>query len=354
MKIIILAGGGGMRLWPLSKQSKPKQFQNILGERSMLQESVTRLTSEFNLSDVYVATNEAYADEARSELPDLPDGHVLVEPEKRDTAGGLGFAGWQVDTESEEEVLAFLPADHYIADAEEFRRGLRSGEQYLQEHPESIVTLGIQPTAPETGYGYIAYETERSGQYGSHDIHAVTEFKEKPDVETAREYLVAGNYVWNAGMFLMTKSHLKELYRTILPDMADTFEQLQEETEEARIAEVYGQIEKMSFDHGILERIEQIAVLPISMGWSDIGSWRAVKDLYEEDNSTVLGTSRHLDIESDGVLIHGQTDRMISTIGVKNIAIVDTEDALLVADMDRTQEVKKLVEQLEEEESGVV
>jgi len=320
----------------------------------MLQESVERLRPEISISDIYVATNEAYAHEVRRELPGLPEGHVLVEPEKRDTAGGLGFAGWQVATETEEEVLAFLPSDQYIADTKEFRQGLYSGKKYLEEQGDAILTLGIRPTEPETGYGYIAYETEPAGRYGSHDIHTVLEFKEKPDPETARGYLAAGTYVWNAGMFLMTGAHLKELYRTFLPDMAEIFERLVEETDADRIAELYGQVEKTSFDHGILEKVEKIAVLPIAMGWSDIGSWKAVKELHAGERSTVLGAAEHVDIDSDGVLIHGQSGRLISTIGVRNLAIVDTEDALLVADIQRTQEVKTLVEKLEEEGSGAV
>ncbi|MFB6225478.1 MAG: mannose-1-phosphate guanylyltransferase, partial [Candidatus Paceibacteria bacterium] len=253
-------------------QQTPKQFQRLLGDKTMLQESVERLFPDFSMSDIYVATHEAYSTEVQTELPDLPAEHILTEPEKRDTAAGLGLAGWRVP-----EVIAFLPADHYVGNPEEFRRVLLSGQIFLSESPDTMVTVGITPHTPETGYGYIKYTSPEWTTQSPHAIYPVEAFTEKPDEETALSYLRHGGYVWNAGIFLTTKTHLQHVYRTHVPQMAQTLDAIGKEQDHQRVKELYTQVEKISFDYAILEHTDALAVIPAEFGWSDIGSWKAVK-----------------------------------------------------------------------------
>lgn len=343
MKIIIMAGGTGTRLWPLSRTSKPKQFQPLFGSETMLQMTVKRLLSHFAIEDIYVSTNEQYKDEVISELPQLAKHQIILEPEKRDTAPANGLATIAVNAKPD-EAIAFLAADHYIHKPQELCRILQLADQFLNKSPEYIVTLGITPTAPETGYGYIKYHQDSI--FGEHNqaIYKVDAFVEKPDFKTATQYLADGNYVWNSGMFVVKKQRLLEMYQEYLPATAKILQKL-ERNKLKDLEKLYKLTDAISFDYGIMEKAKYIAVIPADIGWSDIGSWSALKDMLQTDDITVThkGSSQHFDIDSEHILVHSHNkDKVIATIGIRDIVIVETEDALLVSHIDKVQEVKKI------------
>jgi mannose-1-phosphate guanylyltransferase len=343
MKIIIMAGGTGTRLWPLSRTSKPKQFQPLFGKETMLQMTVKRLLSHFNLEDIYVSTNEQYKEEVLSELPQLPKNHIILEPEKRDTAPANGLSTIAVKAKPDESI-AFLAADHYIHKPQELCRILQLADSFLQNSPEYIVTLGITPTSPETGYGYIKYKQESLSETQNEAIYEVDAFVEKPDFKTATQYLADGNYVWNSGMFVVQKQRLLEMYQEYLPNTAKILLEL-EKNKLKNLAKLYKLTDAISFDYGIMEKAEHIAVIPADIGWSDIGSWSALKDMLQTDDITVThkGSSKHFDIDSEHILVHSHSkDKVIATIGIRDIVIVETGDALLVSHIDKVQEVKKI------------
>ena len=343
MKIIIMAGGTGTRLWPLSRISKPKQFQPLFGEETMLQMTVKRLLSHFSLEDIYIATNQQYREEVLQELPELAANHIILEPEKRDTAPAIGLASISVDARSD-EAIAFLAADHYIHKPQELCHILQIADEFLQQSPEYIITLGITPTAPETGYGYIKYSQDSLVENQSISVYEVDAFVEKPDFKTATEYLADGHYVWNSGMFVVQKQTLASMYQEYLPDTAKILVDI-ELYKEANIEGLYHRTDAISFDYGIMEKANHIAVIPADIGWSDIGSWSALKDMLQVDDITVThkGSSKHFDIDSEHILVHSHNkDKIIATIGIRDIVIVETEDALLVSHIDKVQDVKQI------------
>lgn len=343
MKIIIMAGGTGTRLWPLSRTSKPKQFQPLFGEETMLQMTVKRLLTHFTLEDIYVSTNAQYEAEVLAELPQLSSKHIILEPEKRDTAPANGLSTIAVNAKSNESI-AFLAADHYIHKPQELCHILKLADKFLQQSPEYIVTLGITPTSPETGYGYIKYSQESLVENQKQAIYNVEAFVEKPDFQTATQYLANGNYVWNSGMFVVQKQRLLEMYQEYLPNTAKVLLEL-EENKLKNLENLYKKTDAISFDYGIMEKAQYIAVIPADIGWSDIGSWSALKDMLQTDEITVThkGSSKHFDIDSEHILVHSHTkNKVIATIGIRDIVIVETADALLVSHIDKVQEVKKI------------
>ncbi len=342
MKIIIMAGGTGTRLWPLSRNSKPKQFQVLFGNETMLQMTVKRLLTHFSLDDIFIATNQQYKEEVLQELPDLPGNHIILEPEKRDTAPAIGLASISVNAQSD-EAIAFLAADHYIHKPQELCHILQIADEFLQQSPEYIITLGITPTAPETGYGYIKYSQESLVENQAISVYEVDAFVEKPDFKTATEYLADGHYVWNSGMFVVQKKTLAAMYQEYLPNTAKILSQIEENTI-PDIEELYHQTDAISFDYGIMEKADHIAVIPANIGWSDIGSWSALKDILQEETTvTHKGSSQHFDIDSEHILVHSHNkDKIIATIGIRDIVIVETEDALLVSHVDKVQYVKQM------------
>lgn len=343
MKIIIMAGGTGTRLWPLSRTSKPKQFQPLFGDETMLQMTVKRLLTHFTLDDIYISTNIQYQSEVLAELPQLSKNHIILEPEKRDTAPANGLSAIAVGAKSD-EAIAFLAADHYIHKPQELCKILQLADSFIQQSPEYIVTIGITPTSPETGYGYIKYSQDSLVENQENSIYEVEAFVEKPDFQTATKYLSEGNYIWNSGMFVVQKQILLDMYQEYLPNTAKILVEL-EKNNLQNLSQLYQKTDSISFDYGIMEKAKYIAVIPADIGWSDIGSWSTLKDMLQTDEVTVThkGSSQHFDIDSDHILVHSHNkNKVIATIGIRDIVIVETEDALLVSHIDKVQEVKKI------------
>ncbi len=353
MDIVILAGGSGTRFWPLSRRLKPKQLMSVFGGKSMLQRTVERVIP-LRPRRIMVVTNALQAAETARQLDYLKDMpiDIIAEPVGRNTAPAIGLAATIIAAEDPEAVMAVLPADHYILAEEEFRATLlRAAAAARLGH---LVTLGIKPNRPETGYGYI----EAGQMPDDAGAYRVQRFVEKPMIEKALEFLAAGNFYWNSGMFVWQvrvilaemEKHLPELASAlrrlnIPPDTGDLPAALAPQVEA-----VYRQLKSESIDYGVMEKAGNVTVIPADFGWSDVGSWRALPEVMAPDGAgNVLIAGEGINIDSAGCLVYGG-DKLVALVGVKDLIVVDTEDALLVCAAERAQDVKKVVEILEERE----
>ena len=349
--VVIPAGGGGTRLWPRSRQATPKQFLDIVSERTMLQETTDRVEGLVPPERLYVITNGRHADAVRGQLSDVPPQNIVGEPEGRDSAPAIGLMAAILEkTLGPDAVMATLPADHVILNPEQFRSILRAAAEVATDG--YLVTLGIPPTGPDVGFGYIqSGDAVREQTDAGVPVFAVRQFREKPTREVAEEYLRDGGYFWNAGMFIASVRTLRELYKTHLPQMEAGFAQIVAaygtEKFESVLGEVFPTLEKISVDYGIAEKADRVAVIPADIGWNDVGSWQRLAEVLAEagqgDENIVIG--HHVGVDTHGALIYSP-NRLIATIGLDDIIVVDTPDATLICPRSRSEDVKRVVDEL--------
>ncbi len=347
--IAIMAGGSGTRFWPASRARLPKQFLNITGPRPMIEETYLRLAPLVEDSRILIVTNRWHEPRVR-EIFTGRAVRILVEPEGRNTAPCIGLAALHVKREADDAVLIAVPSDHFVADDEAFREALRAAATLVRSG--GIATLGVTPTRPETGYGYILKGAPCEPVLG-HPVHRVERFVEKPDLPTAQQYVASRQYLWNSGIFAFTVQTIWREIARHLPHLARALLQLEESlragTYEQTLEEVYGQVEAISIDYGIMEKTEEpIYVLPVTFGWSDVGSWQAVHELRarerDEARNLIVGEAMLIDVRDS--LVYSQTGRLIAVLGLERIMIVDTPDVLLVGDLARSQDVRQFPDRL--------
>jgi mannose-1-phosphate guanylyltransferase len=349
---VIMAGGGGTRLWPLSRQTRPKQMLKLFDARTLFQTAVDRLGSIFPGERILVVTVEEQAKELHSQCPFLPFENFLIEPMPRGTASVVGLAAAVLKQRDPESVMAVLTADHYIGNEENFRSLLMTGEEVA--HQDYLVTLGITPTYPSTGYGYIQ-QGEPLGTYGERDVYHVLRFKEKPGEEQAKQMLVGGDHAWNSGMFIWKTDRILEEFQRQMPDLYHSLEKISTAWNTPdRIQTVYQiwpAIKSETIDYGIMEGAERVAVIPAAdLGWSDVGSWDSLFEVLPSDEygNIVLG-GQHIGLDSSGSLIYvNNGSRIMVTIGVSDLVLVDTGDVVLVCPKDQAQKVREVVNILKE------
>lgn len=346
---LIMAGGSGTRFWPLSRKSYPKQALKLIDDREMINLTIDRCSPFIEGEDMYIVTNKAQSPLMR-ELTEgrLPKENIISEPCARNTAPCILYSAMKLRKKYGDAVMCVLSADHAIEDEGAFRQVLKDGSQYAMENDE-IVTMGIVPTFPSTGYGYI-----KKGEKNPFKttIYNVEKFVEKPAEETAKEYIATGEYFWNSGMFIFKAStildsfekNLSHMYRA----MADIEDALNTDREEAEVERVYPKLDSISLDYGIMEREERISVIPGTFGWSDVGTWDSIADVQPKDENGNVIKGRHIGIDTKDCVIYS-TDQVITTIGLEDIVVVSTGDSLLVCKKDRAQDVKKIVDILGEE-----
>jgi len=348
--VVIPAGGGGTRLWPRSRQTTPKQFLDIVGARTMLQETADRVRALVPPSHLYVITNAQHTGPVRAQLPDVPAANIVGEPQGRDSAPAIGLMAALLEkTLGPDAVMVVLPADHVIPAGDTFRAILALAAKTARDG--WLVTLGILPTSADTGFGYIqAGEPITRDEELGVTVSQVKQFKEKPGREAAEEYLRAGNFFWNAGMFIATVGTLRSLYKTHLPQMeaafAEIVKDLGTDSGEDTMARVFPTLPKISVDYGIAEKAGKVAVIPADIGWNDVGSWARLADVLAQDTddeNIVVG--HHVGVDTRGALIYSP-DRLIATIGLEDIIVIDTPDATLICPKSRAEDVKQIVEQL--------
>ena len=337
---IILAEGLGTRFWPLSCSQYPKQVLHLLGSESLLQATCNRLLPRIPPERLAVVSAAAQADVIRLDLhrQGLKNVHLWLEPEGRNTAPAVALAATLMGSEHEADIMAVFPADHYIRDTAAFHQALDQGANLAQAG--FLVTFGITPTHPDTGYGYIkAGEPLAAG-----GLRALA-FTEKPKLSRARAFLKESGYYWNSGIFLFRRDVFLEALARHLPELHQGLKGLDAGVSPEALAEAYSQLPSISLDHGIMEKADNVAVVPVDLGWSDMGTWSALLDLCPADGRGNVILGRALDIDSRDSLIFSQ-DRLVATIGLTNMIVVDTADATLVCPRDRVQEVKDLVAEL--------
>ncbi|MBD0262094.1 MAG: mannose-1-phosphate guanylyltransferase [Tolypothrix sp. T3-bin4] len=338
---VILAGGKGERFWPLSRALRPKQFLSLDGSsRSLLQATADRL---FLLSggweNLWVITSSQIAQGVREQLPLLPSENLLVESQGRDTAAAVAWATLEIKKRyGDEAMIGFFPADHWIADQEAFA-GTLSAATKLAASYEAIVTLGIKPTFPSTGYGYIE-EGEKIGSFDNLPFFHVNRFTEKPDRETAEKFLKTKRFSWNSGMFIFRAGVvLKELHNHA-PEIIEPLEQ--------QGADVYPQLPKKSIDYALMEKTSIAYVLPVEFGWDDLGDWNAIERLLKKEENPNVELATHVGLDTKGAVIYAtDPDDVIVTIGLEDVVIVRDRNVTLIVKKDRTQEIKQILKTLQ-------
>lgn len=346
---VIMAGGTGTRLWPLSRRACPKQSLKLVGERTMFQYAVDRVLPQFGAQCVLVVAPEAYVSTLSAQAPELPNENFIVEPEGRGTAPCIGLAAVHLRRRDPAATMAVLTADHHVRDAECFRRVLKAAARVAADG--YLVTLGIKPSGPVTGYGYIQ-QGERLGTVEGFDVFQAARFTEKPDLQTAQRMVESGAYSWNSGMFIWQVERILEEFKRQMPDLYGQLIEIEASVGTAAyqttIARVWPGVTRQTIDYGIMEGARKVAVIPVDIGWSDIGSWASLAELWPADAAGNIVAGHHVGRDTRDTVIFGG-ERLIATIGLQNVVIVDAGDAILICARGREQEVRELVQQLERE-----
>ena len=347
---VIMAGGSGTRFWPFSTQSNPKQFHQLFGRGTMLQNTAERISGLISQQQVMVVTNDSYTNIVADQLPMALPKNIIGEPVAKNTAPCVAIAAALLEHQDPDAVMVVLPADHHITMPEAFLDVLE-GAVTVAKKGEDLVTIGIKPSFAETGFGYIEADTKGSNTNGDERVFQVKAFKEKPDLKTAEYFLEQGNYFWNSGMFVWKASKVLQEIQAHLPAMYDLLERAKPEfgtdLEAAAIKDFYMECESISIDYGIMEKAASVKVIPGDFGWNDVGSWSAVYELSEKDKeSNALQALNYCLVDSNNNLIFSKSEKMMALVGVENMAVVETEKALLICDLRNAQGVKQVVEQL--------
>lgn len=342
---LIMAGGRGERFWPRSRRTLPKQFLSLTDDgKTMIQLTVERILPLVEMEDIYIATNTDYASLVKEQLPLIPEKNILCEPIGRNTAPCIALGAAHIEKNSGESLMIILPSDHLIKHNKIFISTLKEACNIADTH-ESLVTLGITPDYPETGYGYIKYKGENS--IGS--AFEVDCFVEKPTKEKAKEYLASDDYLWNSGMFVWKTSTILNCFQNLLPDTYTKLIEIQNaigtSVEKEVLNRVFPEFPSISIDYGIMEKSTNIYTIPSNFGWDDVGSWLAVERIKKTNEAGNIITGNVISIDTENCIIEGDK-KLISTIGLRDLVIVDTEDAILICDKHHTADIKRITETL--------
>ena len=351
LQALILAGGTGTRFWPLSRKSRPKQLLALEGDQTLLRATFERLQPLVPPAAVWVCTTANLAEAVRRELPEVPPGQILLEPEGRNTAPAIGWSVRSMPEAARRGAVAVLPADHRVGDPAAFRDVLGRAARRVEEEEDRVMTLGVTPRWAETGYGYLELD-EASEPDG---LRRVRRFVEKPDAENAARFLEAGNYLWNAGIFVFRGTTLLTLLERHEPELARGLEEIAAVSTPDRLAELYGRLPANSIDYAVMEKLDAISTFPLDCGWSDLGSWEALYEvLTAADNAGHAGHADNegnarrgdtLAVDSRGNLLFSDAGT-VAVVGVQDLVVVRTGDTVLVCPRERSQDVRKLVAQL--------
>lgn len=358
---VIMAGGTGTRLWPLSRKSHPKQFHAFLSSKTLLQETYDRLAAILPAEHIFVSTGTSYVDLVRGNLPNLPTDQIIQEPETRNTGPAISLAALTLEAKYPGAILATIASDHAIKNPTEFQNTLLAAFASVEQRPDALVTVGINPTRPDTGFGYIKLGEEWN-TIGDKRVFIAESFKEKPDQKTAEEYLRSFDYLWNASYFTFRADSITRWLQQYRPEFLATLQSLVADQQSkmldaAAFAQRYATLENIAIEPLIIEPLPKAhrLVIPSPLEWSDVGNWQTLYEfLSENSGQTSVIHGQHLDIESKHLFVQGGK-RLIATVGIEDLVIVDTPDALLIARRDRiATDIKKIIEKLKAEESDLL
>jgi mannose-1-phosphate guanylyltransferase len=348
----IMAGGSGTRFWPASRGALPKQLLNLAGERSMLQQTVDRLGDLVSPDRTLILTNVRLADAVGKQLPDLPKSCVICEPAKRDTAACIGLAAFCMLHADPDATMVVMPSDHVISTDEQFRSAITAAATLVQQNPQRLVTFGVSPGYPAISFGYIERGEVMAGSPSGINVHRVKQFREKPQVEIAQQYVESGNFYWNAGIFVWKAQRIADLLAEHQPAMHERLQTIaaaigQDDYDEILNRE-FTAIKGTSIDYAVMEKADDVVVVETPFSWDDVGSWQALARLVEGDEhgNTVVG--KHLGVATSNSIIRGQDGHLIVTLGVKDLVVVHTPDATLVANKHDEESIRQVVQQLTE------
>jgi len=346
---IIMAGGSGTRFWPASRRHHPKQFLSLGGSSPLLRQTFERLTGLIDAENTWVVTSETTLETCREILPELPSENILGEPAGRDTAACVGYAATVLEHRDSDATCVVLPADHVIGDRNAFCRALETGMEHVEKEG-GLMTFGLRPVRPATGFGYLKLDQSISASDENH-VHALEAFVEKPDARTAEIYIEEGNYLWNAGIFSWKTSDLLAEIRRQLPLLADGLEEIGRtlggEKEDETLHRIYPDLPRISVDFGIMEKAEKRWVIPVNYPWSDVGSWPALREIIQPDENGNILEGRSLALDSTNCIAVGNGPA-IAMAGCTDLIVVAVSDAVLVLPADRAQSVKEIVTRLAE------
>ena len=340
---LIMAGGKGTRFWPLSTEEKPKQFLNLIGEETMIQMTVNRIKPIIPIERVFVCTGEMYVDLVKEQLPELPEQNIIIEPEGRNTAPCIALSAFVINKYYKDANMIVLPSDHLISDEDEFRNVIKNADEFVKANKEAIITLGMEPTRPETGYGYIRYGKDEK-VINNHKVIKVDAFVEKPNKEKAKAYIKEGNYLWNGGMFLWSTDNILNQIEKYSNDTYEALKDIEivanEEIQEV-INNNYHKTEAISIDYAVMEKSDSIYVVPSRFGWDDVGSWEALDRYREKDEkgNVLVGSAKVVD--SHGNLVISSSHDIVVE-GLKDIYVIENDGKILVGHKSNVANVKEL------------
>jgi len=351
---VIMAGGSGTRFWPESRAARPKQLLHLLGQRTMIQATVDRLVPLVPLERTLIVTAATLVAEIRNQLPDLPAGALVGEPCRRDTAPCIGLAALAIAAKDPDGVMAVMPADHAIAPAAAFQQAIALAEQLVQESPERIVTFGVRPTYPAESFGYIergaplsALEGDASPATG---IYQVKQFREKPKAQLARQYIAAGTFYWNSGIFVWKAATILQELERHQAEMMARLKAIAAAAGSPQYTEVFAReftaIQGISIDYAVMEHAANVVVIEAPFAWDDVGSWQAIARLQGADEQGNTISARHVGLDTEGTIVRGGADHLIVTLGASDLIVVHTPDATLVASKHDEEAIRKLVKMI--------
>ncbi|GGW68810.1 mannose-1-phosphate guanylyltransferase [Winogradskyella epiphytica] len=341
---ILMAGGVGSRFWPVSTQDFPKQFHDMLGTGdTLIQKTFNRLAKLIPEENIFILTNERYNDLVLEQLPSVSQRQVLLEPAMRNTAPCILYASLKIQKENADAVMIVAPSDHWIEDELAFSQNVKTAFDYCESN-DALMTLGITPTFPNTGYGYIEYDKS-----GKEEIKQVSQFREKPDYETAKSFINQGNFLWNAGIFMWSVKSVISAFKTNQPKLFELFESgystYNTELEDDFIKENYGKAENISVDYALMETSDNVYVIPASFDWNDLGTWGSLYDKLDKDKSlNAVVNAKTLLEDSNGNMIRSERDKVVVIDGLKDYIVVDKDEVLLIFPKAKEQDIKQVLE----------
>jgi mannose-1-phosphate guanylyltransferase len=351
LHVVVMAGGLGQRLWPMSRKKTPKQLLALITENSLLQDTVARVRGNVRPSEILVITNKAQVAEIRKQLPEVPPGNIVGEPIGRGSAAAIALAAVIIEEKDPQGIMIVLSADHVISPADRFWKALEAAAKTVEGN-DTLATLGIVPEYPSTGFGYI-HRGDLFAEREGIAVYSVKRFVEKPDLHNAAEYFRSGEYYWNAGIFIWHVSAIMQWFKRLMPDLHHAAREIQKSVKagaknlEIAIAEQYNTINSQTIDYGIMEKAKNIKVVEAAFQWDDVGSWQGLEKWRERDASGNIVNAEHIGIETHNCIIMGK-GQLIATVGLDDIVIIRTDDAILVCQKERSQEVRDIVNMIKE------